>query len=69
MTPEPLKDSDKSCSRLLSFALAMMPSSNFQPLQLKGEVMDLEFTIDTDHRFVFTRVDALLLTHRLFIYF
>ncbi|KAK0202128.1 hypothetical protein DFS33DRAFT_1489923 [Desarmillaria ectypa] len=22
----------------------------FQPLQLKGEVMDLEFTIDTDHR-------------------
>ncbi|KAF8182290.1 hypothetical protein BJ912DRAFT_595088 [Pholiota molesta] len=23
---------------------------SFQPLQLKGEIMDLEFTIDTDHR-------------------
>ncbi|TFK34761.1 hypothetical protein BDQ12DRAFT_761294 [Crucibulum laeve] len=27
-----------------------MPSESFQPLQLKGEIMDLEFTIDTDHR-------------------
>lgn len=30
----------------------MMPSDAFQPLQLKGEIMDLEFTIDTDHRLV-----------------
>ncbi|KAF8887160.1 hypothetical protein BD779DRAFT_1441158 [Infundibulicybe gibba] len=27
-----------------------MTSDSFQPLQLKGEIMDLEFTIDTDHR-------------------
>ncbi|KAF9013051.1 hypothetical protein BDQ17DRAFT_1231572 [Cyathus striatus] len=27
-----------------------MPTESFQPLQLKGEIMDLEFTIDTDHR-------------------
>ncbi|KAH9480677.1 hypothetical protein JR316_0007277 [Psilocybe cubensis] len=27
-----------------------MTSESFQPLQLKGEIMDLEFTIDTDHR-------------------
>jgi len=25
----------------------------FQPLQLKGEIMDLEFNIDTDHRLAF----------------
>lgn len=28
----------------------MMTSDQFQPLQLKGEIMDLEFTMDTDHR-------------------
>ncbi|TFK27594.1 hypothetical protein FA15DRAFT_666269 [Coprinopsis marcescibilis] len=28
----------------------MMSSESFQPVQLKGEIMDLEFTIDTDHR-------------------
>ncbi|KAI3621233.1 hypothetical protein WG66_014542 [Moniliophthora roreri] len=28
----------------------MMPSDPFQPIQLKGEIMDLEFTMDTDHR-------------------
>lgn len=28
----------------------MMASESFQPLQLKGEIMDLEFTLDTDHR-------------------
>ncbi|PPQ78721.1 hypothetical protein CVT25_010724 [Psilocybe cyanescens] len=27
-----------------------MSPESFQPLQLKGEIMDLEFTIDTDHR-------------------
>ncbi|KAK1216923.1 hypothetical protein PQX77_020435 [Marasmius sp. AFHP31] len=27
-----------------------MTSDPFQPLQLKGEIMDLEFTVDTDHR-------------------
>jgi hypothetical protein len=27
-----------------------MTSDQFQPLQLKGEIMDLEFTVDTDHR-------------------
>ena len=30
-------------------------SSDFQPLQLKGEIMDLEFTLDTDHRLVHFR--------------
>lgn len=30
----------------------MMSTDSFQPLQLKGEIMDLEFTIDTDHRLV-----------------
>ncbi|KAF8624423.1 hypothetical protein AX15_005900 [Amanita polypyramis BW_CC] len=30
--------------------LTMMPSESYQPLQLKGEIMDLEFTLDTDHR-------------------
>jgi hypothetical protein len=25
-------------------------NATFAPLQLKGEIMDLEFTIDTDHR-------------------
>lgn len=25
-------------------------TNGFPPLQLKGEIMDLEFTIDTDHR-------------------
>ncbi|KAF9527516.1 hypothetical protein CPB83DRAFT_907526 [Crepidotus variabilis] len=28
----------------------MISPEEFQPLQLKGEIMDLEFTIDTDHR-------------------
>ncbi|KAF9257150.1 hypothetical protein L218DRAFT_880151 [Marasmius fiardii PR-910] len=28
----------------------MMTSDPFPPLQLKGEIMDLEFTVDTDHR-------------------
>ncbi|THU92448.1 hypothetical protein K435DRAFT_614519, partial [Dendrothele bispora CBS 962.96] len=28
----------------------IMNSDQYQPLQLKGEIMDLEFTIDTDHR-------------------
>lgn len=28
----------------------MIPTESFQPLQLKGEIMDLEFTLDTDHR-------------------
>jgi hypothetical protein len=38
---------------LVPFPLGtMMPSDSFHPLQLKGEVMDLEFTIDTDHRSV-----------------
>lgn len=32
--------------------LTMMPTDSYQPLQLKGEIMDLEFTIDTDHRLV-----------------
>ncbi|EAU86280.1 hypothetical protein CC1G_08004 [Coprinopsis cinerea okayama7 len=27
-----------------------MSSESFQPIQLKGEIMDLEFTVDTDHR-------------------
>ncbi|KAJ3574135.1 hypothetical protein NP233_g1963 [Leucocoprinus birnbaumii] len=27
----------------------MLPTDSFQPVQLKGEIMDLEFTIDTDH--------------------
>jgi hypothetical protein len=27
-----------------------MSSDSFQPPQLKGEIMDLEFTVDTDHR-------------------
>ncbi|KAF9465312.1 hypothetical protein BDZ94DRAFT_1254233 [Collybia nuda] len=37
--------------RSLPFPLfTMMPSDSFQPLQLKGEIMDLEFTLDTDHR-------------------
>ena len=31
--------------------LTMIPSESFQPLQLKGEIMDLEFTLDTDHRY------------------
>ncbi|KAK7054440.1 hypothetical protein VNI00_003638 [Paramarasmius palmivorus] len=30
-----------------------MPSDHYQPLQLKGEIMDLEFTMDTDHRYVY----------------
>lgn len=30
----------------------MMPTESFQPVQLKGEIMDLEFTLDTDHRSV-----------------
>jgi len=29
---------------------AMMATESFQPLQLKGEIMDMEFTVDTDHR-------------------
>ncbi|XP_006462961.1 hypothetical protein AGABI2DRAFT_194007 [Agaricus bisporus var. bisporus H97] len=28
----------------------MMSTESFQPVQLKGEIMDLEFTLDTDHR-------------------
>ncbi|KAF8651964.1 hypothetical protein AX16_004607 [Volvariella volvacea WC 439] len=28
----------------------MMTSDSYPPLQLKGEIMDLDFTIDTDHR-------------------
>jgi len=30
----------------------MIPPETFEPLQLKGEVMDMEFTVDTDHRYV-----------------
>ena len=30
----------------------MIPPETFEPLQLKGEIMDMEFTIDTDHRYV-----------------
>lgn len=30
----------------------MMSTESFQPVQLKGEIMDLEFTLDTDHRSV-----------------
>jgi len=33
----------------------MMSSEVFQPMQLKGEIMDLEFTLDTDHRLVHFR--------------
>lgn len=29
-----------------------MTSDPYQPLQLKGEIMDLEFTVDMDHRSV-----------------
>src|ERR1700724_1856063 len=29
----------------------MIPPETFEPLQLKGEVMDMEFTVDTDHRY------------------
>jgi len=56
ITPEALKDkvdSPWACSfsapDLLPYC-AMMPNDSFQPVQLKGEIMDLEFTIDTDHR-------------------
>lgn len=28
----------------------MQSTDSFQPLQLKGEVLDMEFTVDTDHR-------------------
>jgi hypothetical protein len=31
----------------------MMSSESFHPIQLKGEIMDLEFNVDTDHRSVF----------------
>lgn len=27
-----------------------MASDSFSPIQLKGEIMDLDFTVDTDHR-------------------
>lgn len=33
----------------------MASDSSFQPLQMKGEIMDMEFTIDTDHRLVAAR--------------
>lgn len=33
----------------------MISPDEFQPLQLKGEIMDLEFTLDTDHRYVHPR--------------
>jgi len=58
ITPEALKDkvdSPWACSFSapdLSPHCAMMPTDEFQPVQLKGEIMDLEFTIDTDHRSV-----------------
>jgi len=32
--------------------MSPVTQDTFQPLQLKGEIMDLEFNIDTDHRLV-----------------
>jgi hypothetical protein len=43
----------------------MMSTDAFQPLQLKGEVVDLEFTIDTDHRLVTLFNPLALFTSRL----
>jgi hypothetical protein len=50
MVPEALKTSANSrLSRIV--IVAMITSESFQPpLQLKGEVMDLEFAMDADHR-------------------
>jgi len=37
----------------------MLPSDAYpQPLQLKGEVIDLEFSLDTDHRCVLSSIYA-----------
>lgn len=53
MTPEALKGKHILDFKLVPFPLlTMMSTDAFQPLQLKGEVVDLEFTIDTDHRLV-----------------
>jgi hypothetical protein len=53
MTPEALKGKHILVFKLVPFPLlTMMSTDAFQPLQLKGEVVDLEFTIDTDHRLV-----------------
>jgi len=45
----------------------MISPDEFQPLQLKGEIMDLEFTIDTDHRLAYFHrtSSSLLFTCRL----
>ena len=62
MTPEALKGKHILVLKLVPFPLlTMMSTDAFQPLQLKGEVVDLEFTIDTDHRLV----SLLLFTSRL----
>jgi len=51
MDPEPLKTLPLPHLELGPFPLLPMISpDDFQPLQLKGEIMDLEFTLDTDHR-------------------
>ena len=65
MTPEALKGKHILVFKLVPFPLlTMMSTDAFQPLQLKGEVVDLEFTIDTDHRLV-TLLTPLLFTSRL----
>jgi hypothetical protein len=45
------KPSTQFPDRVSFLALNMMPSNAFQaPTQMKGAIMGLEFTIDTDHR-------------------
>lgn len=36
--------------RPLSAMMSPVSPDDFQPLQLKGEILDLDFTLDTDHR-------------------
>lgn len=62
MTPEALKGKHILDFKLVPFPLlTMMSTDAFQPLQLKGEVVDLEFTIDTDHRLVTLSIPCSLL--------
>jgi hypothetical protein len=53
MAPDALKAKREAVE--LSFSrspLSMITSESYHPLQLKGEIMDMEFTADTDHRWV-----------------
>lgn len=53
MAPDALKDNRNPRLSPLYFPLPTMTTSDsYQPLQLKGEVVDMEFTLDTDHRSV-----------------